>query len=149
MVVEDVFEKIIYPNLKTYVETYSPYTPKVTKTRTLESKIFPIVPVKLLPVTNRYNNLNYGEETYTFGIEIDIYGIDMTIDDVRVSKRTICDEIMKSIVEYIKSTYHFTIKTTEDAPNVDDDVFRNNIRLTGTLDTKYGNNNLVIYPFSY
>ena len=72
MIVENIFETIIYPELKAYVETNSIYNPKVTKKKPQESKLFPIVPVKLYPVTNKYNNLNYGEETYTFKIEINI-----------------------------------------------------------------------------
>lgn len=58
----------------------------------------------------------------------------------------ICDSLCKMIVEYIKSNYHFTIKVTHDAPNMDTNVHRTIIRLNGVLDTKYGNNNLVIYP---
>ena len=52
----------------------------------------------------------------------------------------------EDIANYIKETYHFTVKVTPNAPNVDSNVYRNLIRLTGVLDTKYGNNNLVIYP---
>lgn len=142
MIVEDVFENIIYPNLKDYVETNSIYSPKITKKRPQESKIFPIVPVRLLYSKNSYNNLSYGEETYTLGIEIDIYSIDIG----NVSKRTICNEITKIINDFFKENYRMTIKNVIDAPNADSNIQRNNIRITGKLDTKYGLNNLVIYP---
>lgn len=142
MVVEDVFENVIYPNLKTYVEETSIYNPKITKKRTQESKIFPIVPVRLLYSKNTYNNLSYGEETYIFSIEIDVY----TIDIGNTSKRTICNEITKVINDFFKENYRMTIKTVIDAPNADSNIQRNNIRITGKLDTKYGLNNLVIYP---
>lgn len=142
MIVEDVFENIIYPNLKDYVETNSIYSPKITKKRPQESKIFPIVPVRLLYSKNSYNNLSYGEETYTLGIEIDIYSIDIG----NVSKRTICNEITKIINDFFKENYRLTIKNVIDAPNADSNIQRNNIRITGKLDTKYGLNNLVIYP---
>ena len=56
MIVENVFEKIIYPQLKEYVEKKSIYHPQITKRFPQESKIFPIVPIKLLPVKNKYNN---------------------------------------------------------------------------------------------
>ena len=72
MIVENVFEKIIYPQLKEYVEKKSIYHPQITKRFPQESKIFPIVPIKLLPVKNKYNNLSYNEETYSFGISIEI-----------------------------------------------------------------------------
>ena len=146
MIVEDIFENTIYPKLKKYVENTSIYKPLVTKKMTQESKIFPIVPIKLLPVENQYNNLSYGEETYTFGIDIGVYSTDKIIDDKKVSKRTICNEITGVIVDYLKSNYHVTIKTELDVANIDTDVHRNNIRITGKLDTKYGLNKLVIYP---
>ena len=146
MIVENTFENIIYPKLKEYVEDKSIYKPLVTKKMTQESKVFPIVPVKLLPVENQYNNLSYGEETYTFGIDIGVYSTDKIIDDKKVSKRTICNEITGVIVDYLKSNYHVTIKTELDVANIDTDVHRNNIRITGKLDTKYGLDKLVIYP---
>lgn len=147
MLVEEVFEMKFYPELKEYIEANNPYSAKVVKVYSEDSKIFPLIPVKLLPrITNKYNNLNYGEETYSFGIEINIYAINMTVDDEKVSKKTICDNLTRIIVNYIKDNYHFTIHVTHDAPNIDDSVHRNIIQLNGVLDTKYGNDNLVIYP---
>ena len=107
-----------------------------------QSKVFPIVPVKLLPVTNKYNNLSYGEETYTFGIEINVY----SMASGKTSKRTICNEVTEHVVDYFKNNYHVTIKTELDAINTDSNVHRNIIKITGKLDTKYGLDNLVIYP---
>ncbi len=146
MVVEDVFEDIIYPNLKEYVETNNAYGARVTKAYPETSKVFPIIPVKLLPITSRYNNLSYGEESYSFGIEIEVFAIDKTDGLEKVSKKTICDELVKLIVNYIKENYHFTIRVTHDVPNVDSNVYRNLIRLSGTLDTKY-EGRLFIYPW--
>ena len=146
MIVENIFENKIYPKLKEYVEKTSIYNPLITKKMTQESKVFPIVPIKLLPVENKYNNLSYGEETFTFGIDIGIYSTDKTIDDKKISKRTICNEITNVIVDYFKTNYHVTIKTELDVPNIDNSVHKNNVRITGKLDTKYGLDKLVIYP---
>lgn len=146
MIVDDVFNEDIYPDLKTYVETNSSYTPKVTKKQVQDSKVFPIVTVKLLPVRNRYNNLNYGEETYTFGIDINIYAQDKIVGTSKIAKKTVCDEVTKQVVDYFKNNYHISIKLEQDIANVDADVHRNNVRISGKLDTKYGMNNLVIYP---
>lgn len=146
MIVEEIFEKTIFPELKKYVEAKSIYEPLVTKKKPQESKVFPIVPVKLLPVTNQYNNLSYGEETYTFGIDIDIYTQDKTIEEGKISKRTICNEITTLIVDYFKTNYRVTIKTELDVLNVDSNVHRNNVKITGKLDTKYGLDKLIIYP---
>lgn len=145
MIVEDVFETIIYPNMKTYVENNSIYSPHITKTMPQESKVFPIVPTKLLPVTNEYNNLSYSEETYKFGIEIDIYSQDISNEDNQISKRTVCNEITHHIVDYFKKNYRVTIQVELDVVNVDSTVHRNNIKITGKLDTRY-KDRLVIYP---
>ena len=161
MEVENIFDNTFYPNLKEYVEGNNTYSAKIVKVHPQDSKIFPIIPVRLLPVTNRYNNLNYGEETYSFGIEIDIYAVDKTVEVInepenegeeptvsykKISKKMICDDLTELIVNYIKQNYHFTVRVSPDAPNVDTNVHRTIIRLTGVLDTKYGNDNLVIYP---
>ena len=81
MIVEDLYYNTIYPLMKKYVETNSIYHPIVTKKYTNQSKKFPIVPTKLLPVVNHFNNLSYGEQTYDFGIDINVYSIDKTVDD--------------------------------------------------------------------
>lgn len=142
MIVENIFEDKIFPELKKYVEEKSIYKPTVTKAMPQQSKVFPIVPVKLLPVTNKYNNLSYGEETYTFGIEINVY----SMTSGKASKRTVCNEVTKHVVNYFKNNYHVTIKAELDAINADSNVHRNIIKITGKLDTKYGLDNLVIYP---
>lgn len=142
MIVENIFEDKIFPELKQYVEEESIYNPTVTKAMPQQSKIFPIVPVKLLPVTNKYNNLSYGEETYTFGIKVEIYAT----ASGKTSKRTICNEVTEQVVNYFKTNYHVTIKTELDAINADSNVHRNIVNITGILDTKYGLDNLVIYP---
>ena len=146
MIVENIFESKIYPELKKYVEEKSIYNPTITKAMPQQSKVFPIVPVKLLPVINKYNNLSYGEETYTFGIDINVYSQDKTIDSKKISKRTICNEVTEQVVDYFKTNYHVTIKTELDAINADSNVHRNIVRISGKLDTKYGLDNLVIYP---
>lgn len=142
MIVENIFENKIFPELKKYVEEKSIYKPTVTKAMPQQSKVFPIAPVKLLPVTNKYNNLSYGEETYTFGIEINVY----SMASGKISKRTICNEVTEHVVDYFKTNYHVTIKTELDAINADSNVHRNIVNITGKLDTKYGLDNLVIYP---
>ena len=50
------------------------------------------------------------------------------------------------MVNYFKTNYHVTIKTELDAINADSNVHRNIVRISGKLDTKYGLDNLVIYP---
>lgn len=161
MVVENVFNNVIYTDIKEYVEQHNTYSAKVVKVDAQDSNVFPIIPIKLLSIINRYNNLNYGEETYSFGIEIDIYAVDTTVEETippsqeggeptvtykKISKKMVCDDLTNLIVDYIKSNYHFTVKVIHNAPNIDQNVHRTIVRLTGVLDTKYGDSNLVIYP---
>jgi len=146
LIVENIFNNHIYINLKEYVENNSIYNPKVTKKQPQESKVFPIVPVKLLPIENKYNNLSYGEETYSFGIEINIYSQDKYTNNLKISKKTVCDEVTNKVIEYFKNNYKVSIKVEYDMPNIDSDIHRNYVRITGKLDTKYGNDKLVIYP---
>lgn len=143
--VDEIFKETIFPELKEYVETNSIYSPKVTKKQVLDSKIFPIVPVKLLPIENTYNNLTYGEQTYTFGIDINVYAQDKVLGTDKISKKTVCDEVTEQVVDYFKK-YHVTTRVEYDILNIDENVHRNNIRISGKLDTKYGEDNLVIYP---
>lgn len=146
MIVHNVFEDIIYPKLKEYVEANSIYSPKVTKKQVQDSKTFPIVPIKLLPIENQYNNSSYGEQTYTFGIDINVYAQDKTVGNKKTAKKTICDEVTNKIEEFFIKTYHVTIRTEYDMPNIDSSIHRNNIKITGKLDTKYGLDKLIIYP---
>ena len=143
--VDEIFKETIFPELKRYVETNSIYSPKVTKKQVLDSKTFPIVPVTLLPIENTYNNLTYGEQTYTFGIDINVYAQDKVLGTDKLSKKTVCDEVTKHVVDYFKK-YHVTTRVEYDKLNIDENVHRNNVKITGKLDTKYGEDNLVIYP---
>lgn len=142
MIVKEIFDTIFYPKIKEFVKKESKYTPEVTKVMPEESKVFPIVTVKLLPIENQFNNLSYGEMTYTFGIDINVYAINKG----KTSKRSICDEITEKVVEFFRTNYHVTIKIEYDLINIDEIVHRNNIRISGKLDTKYGLDKLVIYP---
>ena len=145
-IVQNVFNEKIYPELKEYIETNSLYNPLVTKSKPTISKRFPIIPVKLLTYNNKYNNLSYGEETYRFGIEIDINCQDKQIDDKQVSRRTICEELIELTIQYFKNNYRVRIRVNPNAINTDERVHRAIIRITGIIDTKYGLDRLVVYP---
>ena len=108
MIVENLFETVIFPQMKKYVEEKSIYSPLVTKAMPQERKVFPIVPTKLLPVTNKYNNLSYGEQTYTFAIDINVYSQDKILDGKKISKRTICNAVTSHIIDYFNKTWFLT-----------------------------------------
>lgn len=147
MIVDKIFETDIFPKLKDYVTEKSIYSPKVVKKQVLDSGIFPIVTVKLTPIRDRINNLSYGEKTYSFGIDINIYAQEKTVGTTKYAKKTICDEVTEHVANYFEENYHVKIKIEYDILNIDSDVHRNNVRISGRLDTKYGEDNLVIYPY--
>lgn len=144
--VQEIFNKKIYPELKEYVEFNSIYEPIVVKNKPSVSKIFPIVPIKLLPSQNIYGNLSYTQEKFSFGIEIDINAQDKTVSDTKVSKRMICEEITSWIIKYFKENYRVTTYIEPNATITDDTVHRALIRISGVIDTRYGIDKLVIYP---
>lgn len=145
MIVENIFETMIYPSMKNYIEENSIYTPNITDIMPKENNMFPIVIAKLLSVTNEYNNLSYSEETYKFTIEIYIYSQDINKEDSQISKKTICSEITNHIVDYFKNNYRTTIQIELGANNDDLNIYRNNVKITGKLDTRY-KDKLTIYP---
>lgn len=144
--VQNVFNNTIYPELEKYIETNSIYEPLVVKNKPSVSKTFPIVPIKLLPSQNTYGNLSYTQERFSFGIEIDVNAQDKTVGDTKVSKRIICEEITSWIIKYFKENYRVTIYLDPNAPITDETVHRALIRISGVIDTRYGVDNLVIYP---
>lgn len=146
MVVDRIFKEIIYPELKQYIADNSIYSPSVTKVFTEQSKVFPLVTVQLPRVINEFGNLSYTEERYPFRIDVNIYANDKTIDNKKVSKITICDEITDIIETYFKTNYKVIINRQDDIDNIDGTIRRNFIRISGVLDTRFGENNYVIYP---
>ena len=142
MRIDEVFETSLFPDLKEYLTTNSIYNPQVVKRYTQESKVFPIVSVILTESSYNYQTLTYGEDTEPFEIEINVY----STDNGGTSKRTICNEITKHIVDFWKNNYKVKLEVRKDFANIDISVHRNYIKITGVLDTKYGDDHLVIYP---
>lgn len=136
MILNELFENTIYPDMKEYVLRKSLYNPNLDDCDT-----YPYIKAKILNISNKYNSLSYDEEIFEFTINVDIFSKDTETE----SKNVICDEITKHIIDYYKSNYRVTIKVTFDLEN-EQKAYKNNIQIMGKLDTKYGLNNLVIYP---
>lgn len=144
--VQEIFNNKLYPELKKYVEEKSIYNPKITKNKPSVSKIFPIIPIKLLPSQNTYGNLSYTQERFSFGIEVDINAQKQIIGDKEISKKTICEELTSWVIKYFKENYRVTIYVDSNAITTDDTIHRALIRISGVIDTRYGIDKLVIYP---
>ena len=148
MRVKQLYNEKFFPELKNYVETNSIYSPIVTKVYTEQSKVFPIVTVQLVRERQIFNNLTYGEQTYPFRIDINVYSNDKTINNTKVSRKVINDEIVGLVEEYFNSNYKISISEQLDLANIDGNIRRDFIRIEGILDTKWGEEGLTIYPAS-
>jgi hypothetical protein len=146
MITQEIFENELYPDLKEYLMTHSIYAPTLVKRYTGESKVFPLVTMLLYRTSRNYTNLTYGEKTYDFRMDIDIYTKDLVKDGEKVSKRIVGNEITKHIVDFFETYYTVSIRVNYDTVNMDVEIYRNNVRISGVLDTKYGVDNLVTYP---
>ena len=138
MRLKNLFDEKIFPELKEYVETNSIYSPLITKVYTEQSKVFPIVTVQLSREKQIFNTLTWGEKTYPFRIDINVYSNDKTINNTKVSKKTITDEISDVVIDYFDSNYKVSITRQDDIANIDGNIRRDFIRIEGILDTKWG-----------
>jgi hypothetical protein len=148
MVANKIFNEKIYPELKEYVEANSIYSPLVTKVYTEQSKVFPIVTVQLVSERQKFGNLTWGEKRYPFRIEINIYSNDKTIDNKKVSKIAITDEISDIVETYFNDSCKVSLFREDDIANIDGNIRRNIIIVEGILDTKLGEDDLIMYPAS-
>ena len=148
MRVKQLYNEKIFPELKNYVETNSIYSPLVTKVYTEQSKVFPIVIVQLVRERQIINNLTWGEKTYPFRIDINIYSPDKTINNTKVSKIVITDEIASLVEDYFNESCKVSISRQDDMANIDGNIRRDFVRVEGILDTKWGEEELTIYPAS-
>ena len=148
MVAKKLFNEKIFPELKEYVETNSIYSPLVTKVYTEQSKVFPIVAVQMPNERQKFGNLSYGERRYPFRIYINVYSNDKSINNTKVSKITITDEISDLIETYFNESCKVSLSRDDDIANIDGTIRRNLIRVEGIVDTKLGEDNLIIYPAS-
>ncbi|MCI9233833.1 MAG: hypothetical protein HFH08_04455 [Bacilli bacterium] len=123
MIVADLFEQTIFPNLKKYVELNS--NALVSKKK---EDSYPLVVVKLLPIKNQYSSLNYEEEVYIFGIDIKIF----SDEDITL--------ITNKVIEYFRINFRLTLRLELD---VSESIYQNNIRITGKINAKSN----IVYPF--
>lgn len=148
MIAKKWYNEKLYPELKEYVEQNSIYSPLVTKVYTEQSKVFPIVTVQLVKEKQVFGNLTWGEKRYPFRININIYSNDKTINNTKVSKIAITDEISELVETYFNESCKVSLNREDDIANIDGNIRRNIVIVDGILDTKLGEENIIIYPAS-
>ena len=148
MIAKKWFNEKLFPELKEYTEANSIYSPVVTKVYTEQSKIFPIVTVQLVNERQKFGNLTYGERTYPFRLNINVYSNDKSVNNSKVSKIAITDEISDVIETYFNNSCKISLRREDDIANIDGSIRRNLIIVEGILDTKLGEDDLIMYPAS-
>ena len=138
--VQNLFDDVFFPELKEYITSNSSYSPYVFKQEP-EDKLFPVVVVKQSDVTGKYTTLKYTDYIYPFNMVINVYAV----QNGSISNATICDELTNIIEEFFYDVYKMKVQTCKNVANIDTNVHRNILYVSGRIDTKYGDK-LIIYP---
>lgn len=127
----------IYENMfqyaKQYIKQKSIYSPEVFKNAPTESNIFPLVIIPQCKIILDEETLKYGERKYEVIFEIEIYVTDKSINNKKVSRTTIIQELEKLIYETFEEHYGLLGGEPTITPNADTNVARETIRFTGKI----------------
>lgn len=128
----DVYDSI-FQYAKQYIKQKSIYSPEVFKDAPTESDIFPLVIIPECKIILDEETLKYGERRYEIIFNIEIYTTDKSINNKKVSKNTIMQELEKLVYEVFEEHYRLLGKEPEIRPNADTNVAREEIRFTGKI----------------
>lgn len=128
----DIYENI-FQYAKQYIKQKSIYSPQVFKNAPTESDIFPLVIIPECKIILDEETLKYGERRYEIVFNIEIYSTDKSINNKKVSKTTIIQELEKLVYEVFEEHYGLLGKEPEIRPNADTNVAREEIRFTGKI----------------
>ena len=99
----------IYENMfqyaKQYIKQKSIYSPEVFKNSPTESDVFPLVIIPRCKVILDEETLKYGERKYEVVFEIEIYATDKSINNKKVSRATIIQELEELVYEIFEEHY--------------------------------------------
>ena len=127
----------IYENIfqytKQYIKQKSIYSPEVFKNAPTESDIFPLVIIPECKIILDEETLKYGERRYEIIFEIEIYATDKSINNKKVSRTTIIQELEKLVYETFEEHYGLLGGEPKITPNADTNVARETISFTGKI----------------
>lgn len=127
----------IYENIfqyaKKYINEESIYSPEVFKNAPTESDIFPLVIIPKCRTILDEETLKYGERRYEVIFEIEIYATDKSINNKKVSRTTIIQELEKLVYETFEEHYGLLGGEPKITPNADTNVARETISFTGKI----------------
>lgn len=123
----------IFQYAKQYIKQKSIYSPEVFKNAPTESDIFPLVIIPKCKIMLNEETLKYGERKYEIIFEIEIYATDKSINNKKVSRTTIIQELEKLVYETFEEHYGLLGGEPKITPNADTNVARENIKFTGKI----------------
>ena len=128
MAMPDVYDEM-FKYAQTYIKENSQYSPKVLKSSQADKK-FPLITIKMLTDDIYSENLDKTDQRFNLRYEIEIY----TMNIGSIAKEVIANELMKSTNDVFDEHYGMDRKTNQEAPNVDTDVYRWNMRFEAKID---------------
>ena len=127
----------IYNNMfqyaKKYIKQKSIYSPEVFKNAPTESDIFPLVIIPECKIILDDETLKYGETRYQVIFEIELYSTDKTIENKKVSRTTIIQELEKLVYDVFEEHYKLLGREPQIVPNADTNIARETIKFTGKI----------------
>lgn len=127
----------IYENMfqyaKQYIKQKSIYSPEVFKNSPTESDVFPLVIIPRCKVILDEETLKYGERKYEVVFETEIYATDKSINNKKVSRATIIQELEELVYEIFEEHYGLLGEEPIPTPNADTNVTRETISFTGKI----------------
>ena len=128
MAMPNVYDPIFQYGKK-YIIEKSKYSPKVLKD-TPPDKTFPLIIIREIRDDLYDENLDKTDQRFNIGYEIEIY----TINKGQIAKQEIANELINLINDVFDIHYGLRRTLNQQIPNVDNDVYRHNMRFEGKVD---------------
>ena len=128
MAMPDVYDEM-FKYAQTYIKEKSKYSPIISKD-TPPNKKFPLIIIRQIRDEIYDENLDKTDQRFYLGYEIEIFSMDVG----NKPKQLIAKELEKLINDVFDEHYGMDRKMNRQAPNVDDNVYRWNMRYEAKID---------------
>lgn len=128
MAMPDVYDEM-FKYAQTYIKEKSKHSPTISKD-TPPNKKFPLIIIRQIRDEIYDENLDKTDQRFYLGYEIEIFSMDVG----NKPKQLIAKELEKLINDVFDEHYGMDRKMNRQAPNVDDNVYRWNMRYEAKID---------------
>ena len=125
----------LFDKAKKYITENSIFNPFVISNFISEPKLFPIVIIEEVNDILFDETLAKGEQKNKLTYEIEIYTMDKTVENERIARQVIIDELKKLVNDFFENQYGFLRTASKPRPNIDLDVARHYLRYECVFDT--------------